>query len=195
MVMELSPRYGNLIRPALCIEQPIVVILPSDEAHAVQIAMIDPDVRRRLQINCIAFLRRTEHQVANDNIAHVLQAESALCQTGTATHAEERSVARYPKNTAAGELPSNLDHTAGLESSSEFCTRGHSGACSRATSSCTRSEANKLVNRCGARFQRYSKGRARYKHTSNNIKELHDEVNDRTKKKEVVEEDRMKRRV
>jgi len=82
MIVELCPRNSNHVAGMSDIQQTIVEVFVSNDSIARQVAMINPDLSRKLDLDeIIALLRIVQLEVAKNNIGLRLDTETASSQT------------------------------------------------------------------------------------------------------------------
>jgi hypothetical protein len=82
MVMELGPRYSNVIAGMGDVKEAIIVVLVPCEADGRQITVVNPDLGSEVESNQIGALGGVvQLQVAYNDIANFLDAEATIGQT------------------------------------------------------------------------------------------------------------------
>lgn len=82
MVMELVPRYSNVIAGMGDVKEAIIVVLVPCEADSRQITVINPDLGGEVERNKIGALGGVvQLQVAYNDVANFLDAEATIGQT------------------------------------------------------------------------------------------------------------------
>lgn len=82
VVGELGPADGDEVGAALGVAETVVVVLVAGDALGREVAVVDPDVGGALNVNQILALGRVAHlEIAEDDVGHVLHAETATDET------------------------------------------------------------------------------------------------------------------
>ena len=151
VVMELGPGDGDRVTGMGDIKETIVVILATNNALAGQVTVVNPDPGSTVQGNEIAFADGDRHlQVAQDDVASIPDAETAICNTRAGANTEDRGVALNVHGAASTEVAVDADDTTSRDSGLEGRAGRDCGSGAAATTSDTSTVSDELVDRSRA---------------------------------------------
>jgi hypothetical protein len=82
VVVELAPRYGDVVARVRGVQEAVVVVLVAREAVCGEITVINPDLCRVIERHQVSTLRGiVELEVPQNDVADLLHAESAPGKT------------------------------------------------------------------------------------------------------------------
>lgn len=148
VIVELGPRDGHIVTGVCDVQQTIVGVLVASETDSGEVAVVDPDVGRDLQLDQILALgSNRELQVLQDNIGLLLDSEPTVGETGVGTYTNDGGVAQNIQDPTAVENTRDLDDSTGGNGTRQSRAGSDRGATTAAATGGASSVSNKRVVR------------------------------------------------
>lgn len=148
VVVELVVGEGQEVRSTLGIEEAVIeILLAKLKAVGGEVAVIDDNIGRRLDIDQVLALGRVvQDKILDDDVLDILKTETAVLETRVTTRSDDGSVAGHLEDVAAVQDPGNGDDTTSSKSGFKLRAGGHRSSGTSPSASRASTETDNLAS-------------------------------------------------